>query len=168
VHLAYAEALLVSGERADARRAQDLLRPLMAETDDSPDVYLVFSRACELAGEPVRAGMAHADAAYLSGRAMDALTLLQNLAKRKDLDYYQRSRIESRIAEFTPVVLELRHRGVRPGQDKQLSAERASTFSACASAGQGGSLRPPAVQAAQAQSDACGGLSWRGHKSDVE
>lgn len=125
IHLAWAEALLASGERADARKAQDLLRPLMAETDDSPAVYLVFARACELAGESVRAGMAHADAAYLSGRAMDALTQLQDLAKRKDLDFYQRSRIEARIAEFTPVVLELRHRGVKPGQEsRQVSGLR--------------------------------------------
>jgi predicted Zn-dependent protease len=124
IHLAWAEALLASGDRADARRAQDLLRPLMSESDDSPAVYLVFGRACELAGETVRAAMAHADAAYLSGRAMDALTQLQNLAKRKDLDFYQRARIEARIAEFTPVVLELRHRGVKPGTEgKHLSTQ---------------------------------------------
>lgn len=124
IHLAWAEALLASADRADARRAQDLLRPLMAETDDTPDVYLVFARACELAGDTVRAGMAHADAAYLSGRAMDALTLLQTLARRKDLDFYQRARIEARIAEFTPVVLELRHRGVKPGSEgRQLSLQ---------------------------------------------
>ena len=180
VHLAYAEALLVSGDKADARRAQDLLRPMMAETDDSPDVYLVFGRACELAGETVRAGMAHADAAYLSGRAMDALTQLQTLAKRQDLDYYQRSRIESRIAEFTPVVLELRHRGVKPGtEDKRLSARQGASVHACASGGSATtSLRPRVAQPAYnqamsnaaepTQSDSCDGLSWRRNKTDVE
>ena len=180
ITLAYAEALLVSGDKADARRAQDLLRPMMAETDDNPDVYLVFGRACELAGETVRAGMAHADAAYLSGRAMDALTQLQTLAKRQDLDYYQRSRIESRINEFTPVVLELRHRGVKPGnEDKRLSARPSGSVHACASGGSPTtSLRPriaqPAYnqpasnQADPTQSDSCDSLSWRRNKTDVE
>lgn len=147
IHLAWAEALLASADRADARRAQDLLRPLMAETDDTPDVYLVFARACELAGDTARAGMAHADAAYLSGRAMDALTLLQTLAKRKDLDFYQRARIEARIAEFTPIVLELRHRGVKPGgEGRQLSLQ----------AGCG------------TEAPACSGLSWRRNSTAVK
>lgn len=175
IHLAWAEALLASGERADARKAQDLLRPLMSESDDSPAVYLVFARACELAGESVRAAMAHADAAYLSGRAMDALTQLQDLAKRKDLDFYQRSRIESRIAEFTPVVLELRHRGVKPGQEsRQLSARQTCangpSLRATASrvAALSGAPMPFPTLGAADRSAPCNTLSSHGNQTDVE
>jgi len=89
--------------------AQELLRPQLAHDDEDPDLQVAFARASELAGEPVRAGEAHAAAAYLNGRAEDALNQLKLLtASGNDLDYYQRTRIEARIAEMTPAVLELR------------------------------------------------------------
>jgi len=123
--LAYAQALVLDGDKASARKAQDLLRPVMAEEEENPEIYRAFARACELAGDTVRAGEAHADAAILNGRAMDALTQLKELTKRKDLDYYQRARIEARIAELTPIVLELHRRGMRPeNQGGRLSARQ--------------------------------------------
>ncbi len=82
----------------------------------------MFARACELAGDPVRAGEAHATAAYLNGRAEDALNQLKQLLKRNDLDYYQRSRIEARIAELTPIVMELRRRKIKPADQGKLGA----------------------------------------------
>ena len=72
-----------------------------------------YARANEIAGEPVRAGEAWAEAAYLSGRPEQALVQLNNLKKRDDLDYYARARIDARIAAITPTVLELRRQGVR-------------------------------------------------------
>ena len=112
--LAHAQALIEGGDKASAKTAQELLRPHMTDTEEDPDLYTVFGRACELAGDPVRAGEAHAAAAYLNGRAEDALNQLNELAKRRDLDYYQRARIDARIAEMTPIVLELRRRKIRP------------------------------------------------------
>jgi predicted Zn-dependent protease len=112
--LAHAEALLQGGDKASAKAAQDVLRPQLSANDEDPDLYTLFGRACELAGDPVRAGESHAAAAYLNGRAEDALNQLQDLAKRRDLDYYQRARIDARIAEMTPVVLELRRRKIKP------------------------------------------------------
>jgi predicted Zn-dependent protease len=112
--LAHAEALLQGGDKSSAKAAQDVLRPQLSENDEDPDLYTVFGRACELAGDPVRAGESHAAAAYLNGRAEDALNQLKELAKRHDLDYYQRARIDARIAEMTPVVLELRRRKIKP------------------------------------------------------
>ena len=38
---------------------------------------------------------------------------LQTLKLREDLDYYARARIDARIAQITPVVLELRRQGIR-------------------------------------------------------
>jgi predicted Zn-dependent protease len=112
--LAHARTLLDNGDKASAKIAQELLRPQFSHNDEDPDLYTVFGRACELAGDPVRAGEAHAAAAYLNGRAEDALNQLKELAKRRDLDYYQRARIDARIAEMTPVVLELRRRKIKP------------------------------------------------------
>jgi predicted Zn-dependent protease len=128
--LAHAEALLQSGDKTGAKAAQELLRPQISENEEDPDLYTVFGRACELAGDPVRAGESHAAAAYLNGRAEDALNQLKELAKRRDLDYYQRARIDARITEMTPVVLELRRRKIKPA-DQGKFGPSLPTISAC-------------------------------------
>jgi len=118
VRLAFAQAL---GERSTAeagRRAQDVLRPLLAESGDDPLFQRSFARASELAGDEVRAGEAYAEAAYLNGRAVDALNQLDRLKQREDLSYYQRARIEARMAAITPVVLEMRRQGMRPEEQR--------------------------------------------------
>lgn len=115
ITLAFAAALTRRGEADAGRRAQDLLRPLLAP-EAGPALYMAFARASELAGDEVRAGEAHAEAAYLVGRVEDALRLLESLSKRDDLDYYQRARIDARITQITPMVLEIRRRGLQaPG-----------------------------------------------------
>jgi beta-barrel assembly-enhancing protease len=114
VSLSFAQALVDEGGRSGGRRAQNILRPMMAQEIDDPEFYRVFARASELAGDPVRAAEAYADVALLNGRLEDALNLLKRLTERKDLDYYQRARIDARIADVTPYVLELRRRGVKP------------------------------------------------------
>ncbi len=121
VILAYAQALLADGQRDSARKAQAILRPLIVETEESPEIYRSFARACELSGDTVRAALSYAEAAYLNGHAEDALNQLRDLAKRKDLDYYQRARVDARITEFTPVVLELRRRGTRPADQGRIA-----------------------------------------------
>ncbi|AXK72349.1 M48 family peptidase [Lysobacter sp. TY2-98] len=113
VVLTYAKVLGERGSAAAGKRAQAILRPLMATLSDDPVFQRTFARASELAGDPVRAGEAHAEAAYLSGRPELALAQLNNLKKRDDLDYYARSRIDARIAAITPTVLELKRQGVR-------------------------------------------------------
>jgi predicted Zn-dependent protease len=115
VALSYAHSLSEDGSVASARKAQDLLRPLLPESGNDPTFQRAFARASEVAGDLVRAGEAHAEAAYLSGRAEDALNQLGALKKRDDLDYYQRARIDARIASLTPLVLELRKQGLRAG-----------------------------------------------------
>ena len=90
------------------RRAADLLRPLVAERYEDVSLQLAFARASELAGDPVRAGEAHAEVALLSGNISDALWQLQGLIKRPDIDYYQRARIEARIQDVTPYALDQR------------------------------------------------------------
>jgi predicted Zn-dependent protease len=115
--LAYATALTTTGSTADARQAADLLRPLLDDADE-PQIYTAYARASEKAGDDVRAAEAYADASYLSGRPFDAMEQLKRLLQRADLDYYARARIQARIADLTPLVMELRKRRVQT-QDNQ-------------------------------------------------
>jgi beta-barrel assembly-enhancing protease len=111
VTLGYARSLANTGRSEDARQATTLLRPLLDNSDD-PEMYRIFARASERSGDGVRAAEAYADAAYLSGRPFDAMEQLRRLLKRDDLDYYQRSRIQARISDLTPLLLELRKKRV--------------------------------------------------------
>ncbi|MCD9033260.1 M48 family metalloprotease [Luteimonas sp. Y-2-2-4F] len=113
VALTYAGMLVERNTPEAGRRAQELLRPLLRSAADDPIFQRTFARISEIAGDPVRAGEAHAEAAFLSGRAEQALVQLNTLRKRDDLDYYARARIDARIAAITPTVLELRRQGMR-------------------------------------------------------
>ena len=113
VALTYAKVLNEQGGADAGRRAQAVLRPLMARAGDDPVFQQQFARANELAGDMARAGEAYAEAAYLNGRPEQALIQLQNLKKQSDLDYYARARVDARIATITPEVLELRRQGIR-------------------------------------------------------
>ncbi len=111
--LTYAETLNARGNREGGERAQAVLRPMLAQGGDDPVFQQTYARACELAGDTIRAGEAYAEAAYLNGRPQQALIQLQNLKKRGDLDYVARARIDARIAAITPEVLEMRREGIR-------------------------------------------------------
>jgi len=108
----YASILNERDTPAAGRRAQEVLRPLLNTNADDPGLQSEFARACDMAGDPTRAGEAYAEAAYLNGRPEQALVQLNTLKKRPDLDYYARARIEARIAAITPVVLELQRQGI--------------------------------------------------------
>lgn len=118
VRLAYARTLAERATPEAGRRAQDVLRPLLADSGTDPVFQRSFARASELAGDLVRAGEAYAEAAFLSGRPIDALNQLDRLKDQDGLDYYQRARIEARIAAITPHVLEMRRRGIEPGEQR--------------------------------------------------
>lgn len=114
VIVSYAEALNGSGTADGGRRAQAILRPILPENAEDPLFQKSFGRASELAGDEARAAEAFAEAAWLNGRAEDALNQFNALLRRSDLSYIQRSRIEARIAEITPEVLEMQRRKIRP------------------------------------------------------
>jgi len=111
--LTWAETLLERGTRDAGQKAQALLRPLLSNHDHDPMLQRSFARACEIAGDPVRAGEAWAEVSFLSGREEQALVQLNTLKRRDDLDYYARARIDARISAITPIVLELRRQGIR-------------------------------------------------------
>ena len=109
----YAAVLNERGTPEAGRRAQAILRPLLNDNAGDPGLQAEFARACDMAGDAVRAGEAYAEAAYLNGRPEQALLQLNTLKNRPDLDYYARARIDARIAAITPVVLELQRQGIR-------------------------------------------------------
>ncbi len=133
--LALADALIARSEKAPAQRAQTLLRPLLEKYPNDPDLQRSFARSCELSGDKARAAEAYADVAWLNGRAEDALGQLKALAEKSELDYYQRARIDARIAQMTPEVLELRRRGEKAadqGKPDQLREGDACVGALCA------------------------------------
>ncbi len=111
--LTYAKVLNDRNTAAAGQRAQAVLRPLFGGENEDPLLQQTFARACEIAGDKIRAGEAYAEAAYLRGRPEQALVQLNNLKREPGLDYYARARIEARIAAITPTVLELKRQGVR-------------------------------------------------------
>ncbi|KQN99243.1 MULTISPECIES: M48 family metalloprotease [Stenotrophomonas] len=113
VALTYAQVLNEQGGVEAGKRAQAMLRPLLARAGDDPVFQRTFARACELAGDTVRASEAYAEAAYLNGRPEQALLQFQALLKQPDLDYVSRSRVDARIEAIMPTVLEMRRLGVR-------------------------------------------------------
>jgi predicted Zn-dependent protease len=117
VALTYADALLARTDVAHAQQALALLRPLVERRPDDPELQRSYGRANQLAGDTVRAAEAYAEAAWLTGHAEDALAQLKALSKQSDLSYYQRSRIDARITQLTPAVLERRKREGVPEPD---------------------------------------------------
>ncbi|MEP6882653.1 MAG: M48 family metalloprotease [Dokdonella sp.] len=118
IALAYTDALLAKGDDKSAKRAQDLLRPLLAQYKEDPDLQRSFARANELAGDKVRATEAYAEWAFLNGHAEDALNQLKALSSKQELTYYQRARVDARITAMTPMVLKLR-KSERHGEDSE-------------------------------------------------
>ena len=113
VALTYAQVLNEQGGAEAGKRAQAMLRPLLARAGDDPVFQRTFARACELAGDTTRASEAHADAAYLNGRPEQALLQFQALLKQPQLDYVTRARVDARIEAIMPTVLEMRRLGQR-------------------------------------------------------
>jgi predicted Zn-dependent protease len=112
IAMGYAKALTDGGTQDDARQAAAMVMPML-DNNDEPELYSTYARAADKAGDPVRAGEAYADASYLSGRPFDAMEQLKRLQQRPDLDYYSRARIQARINDLTPLVMELRKRRIQ-------------------------------------------------------
>ncbi|HET7844689.1 MAG TPA: M48 family metalloprotease, partial [Xanthomonadales bacterium] len=110
IGIAYSDELVATGDRRQALRAVETMRPLVARTINDLAVQVAYARALEMSGQEVRAGEAHAEVALMNGRFDEALGQLNDLLKRRDIDYYQRARIEARIAQITPIALEQRRR----------------------------------------------------------
>ena len=120
LQIAFAEALTASAEKAKGRQAAEVLRPLINKRGYDPTLQLAFARANELSGDEDRALEAHAEVALYTGRPFDAMEQLKRLLERPGISYYQRARVEARVAEITPFILELERRRLHPETDQRL------------------------------------------------
>lgn len=118
--IAYAEALIASSQSEQGKKAAETLRPLVNKRGWDPTLQLTFARANELAGDEDRALEAHAEVALYTGRPFDAMEQLKRLLERPSVSYYQRARVEARIAEITPYILELERRRIRPETEQRM------------------------------------------------
>ncbi|MGD8346222.1 MAG: tetratricopeptide repeat protein, partial [Lysobacterales bacterium] len=100
ISVQYAEALLKSGDAEPAETAAGILRDQLRDHADDPRLYELYARSANIAGNEVRALEAIAESYYLRGGVHEAAMQLQELTRRDDLDYYQRSRITARIKEL--------------------------------------------------------------------
>lgn len=121
VILTYAESLTNRNDAKAAKHALNVLRPLEDKVNDDPAYWLSVGRAAKESGDEVRAGVAFAENAYTRGLPEQALVQLETIKRRTDLDYYNRARVEARIAEIKPIVLELRRQGI---EDPDLNGRR--------------------------------------------
>ena len=92
------EAIADGGNRLLLRFARD------------PGLWELHARNAELSGDLVRAAESQAEGTFLRGRAFEALSQLEQVEKRSDLDYYQRARIQAQIARMAPLALAERER----------------------------------------------------------
>ena len=116
VILSYSEFLLEQNSKPMALRAQEILREISNNSAEDVVFQRNFARSFELSGNTLRAAESFAEVAYLNGRVDDAINQLITLIKNDDVDYYQRARVEARIAELKPISLELERQGIKPEQ----------------------------------------------------
>ncbi len=96
----YSDALLSTGDVGHAAEAGGLLRQYLVTQGGHAQLYELYARAANRAGDSVRASEAMAESFYLRGQLGDAIYQLEQLARRDDLDYYQRARISSRLSQM--------------------------------------------------------------------
>lgn len=100
IALEYARALLDQNTAELAATASVVLRQQLVTRKTNPTLYALYARAANLAGDEVRATEAIAESYYQRGGTEEAITQLESLVKRSDLDYYQRARVNARLMEL--------------------------------------------------------------------
>ena len=68
-----------------------VLRQQLLSHPQDPQLYELYARSANVAGDSVRAREAIAETYYLRGSVHEAAMQLQDLLDSEDLDYYQRS-----------------------------------------------------------------------------
>jgi beta-barrel assembly-enhancing protease len=96
----YAQTLMHERDTEKAARAAEVLRRHLRRHPDDLPMTELLARAADRAGEPVRATEALAESYYMRGGVYEAIEQLERVARRDDLDYYQRARINARIDEL--------------------------------------------------------------------
>jgi len=100
IALEYARALLAQADPALAETASEVLRQQLIKRKNDPELYALYAQAANLAGDEIRSTEAIAESYYQRGGTEEAITQLERLEKRSDLDYYQRARVSARLMEL--------------------------------------------------------------------
>ncbi len=100
IAIAYANALLFDNDPELAQTASVVLRQQLISQKDDPTLYALYARAANLAGDEIRATEAIAESYYQRGGFEEAVSQLESLVRRPDLDYYQRARVSARLIEL--------------------------------------------------------------------
>jgi predicted Zn-dependent protease len=100
IALEYGKALLAQRDPKLAVTASEVLKQQLVTRKDDPALYALYAQAANLAGDEVRSTEAIAESYYQRGGTEEAITQLESLEKRSDLDYYQRARVSARLMEL--------------------------------------------------------------------
>lgn len=100
IALEYGKALLDQRDPDLAETASKVLRQQLATRKNDPALYALYAQAANLAGDEVRSTEAIAESYYQRGGTEEAITQLESLTRRSDLDYYQRARVSARLMEL--------------------------------------------------------------------
>lgn len=100
IALEYSRALLAQADPKLAVTASEVLRQQLTRRKTDPELYALYAQAANLAGDEIRSTEAIAESYYQRGGTEEAITQLESLQKRTDLDYYQRARVSARLMEL--------------------------------------------------------------------
>jgi len=100
IALEYSKALLDQNKPELAETASEVLRQQLVSRKNDPALYALYAQATNLAGDDIRSTEAIAESYYQRGGTEQAITQLESLERRQDLDYYQRARVSARLMEL--------------------------------------------------------------------
>ena len=100
IALEYGKALLDQPDPKLAETASEVLRQQLVTRKNDPALYALYAQAANIAGDEVRSTEAIAESYYQRGGTEEAITQLESLERRSDLDYYQRARVSARLMEL--------------------------------------------------------------------
>jgi predicted Zn-dependent protease len=100
ISLEYGKALLAGNDPELAAQASAVLRKQLVTQKDDPTLYALYARAANLSGNEIRSTEAIAESYYQRGGLEQAISQLESLERRADLDYYQRARVSARLIEL--------------------------------------------------------------------
>jgi predicted Zn-dependent protease len=100
IALEYGKALLDQRDPELALTASQVLKQQLIKRKNDPALYALYARAANLAGDEIRSTEAIAESYYQRGGTEEAITQLESLERRSDLDYYQRARVSARLMEL--------------------------------------------------------------------
>ena len=100
IAMEYGQALVEQNDSEKAEIAINVLKQQLVSRKTDPALYALYARAASIAGDEIRATEAIAESYYQRGGTEEAITQLESLARRSDLDYYQRARVSARLMEL--------------------------------------------------------------------